>query len=438
MEQGLARSMHWLQALLVIFGAFFIVIFSAGSALAEIGIWSIAVWAAVVVVGLLQAYVLLRLAQRYPNKAGGTATYALELFGGHQRIIAFLSGWGYWIAWTPTTALNSYLCASLLNQVLGVGLHPILLTLLVMAGLYLLNYFGLSKVLFSTYVLAIMVSVPLIILLYLALQVVTPATLARTLTVSDAPSWSVFLKWFFVIAWTGYAVEIISSLIAETRTTHRHTSRLFTIAAGWSVLAFVGIPILLALLTNWQTLAQNPFESLQPLFLRYLGPTGSVLLSLFLIGSLLYSALAFLLPPTRTLYQMAHDGLIPSYFTSLNRYGSPQRSLALDLGLNVVLLLIFQHSLIAMLAVANVGYLLVFVILPFAYLRFLQCETRHVGWLDWLIAASLFAINTIVLLIGGIAWGWFVFGIGWLLVLLGIPLYLAAQRYQTYIQRSLA
>lgn len=315
--------------MLVIFGAFFVTLFSAGAALDAIGSWSLLVWAAVAGVGLLQAYLLYRLARRFPFKAGGTATYAIELFRGRARILAFLSGWGYWIAWTPAVALGSYLCANLLGHITALALDPVLLALLIMALLYALNYFGLSRVVFSSALLALLVLVPLAVLAYLALQVVTPDAWLKVLAFGAMLPVLALLKWFFVIAWTGYAAEMISSVIAETREHHRYTGRMFAGAALGSVLALVGIP----------------------------------------------------------------------------------------------LLLLFRGRLIEMLAVANVGYLVVFVLLPLAYWVHLRQREGQVSASNRFLIAFLGSFNLLVLLAGGYAWGWFVFGVGWLLVLAGVPLF---------------
>lgn len=421
----LSQSLHWSQGLLLISGAFWVVLYQTGWALSELGAWSLVVWAAVVAVGLLQTYVLYRLAKAYPHKAGGTAVYALELFGGRAKVLAFLSGWGYWLAWTPATVLNSYLCALLINNALAISLNPTWLCLGIMAFLYTLNWFGLSRVIVSSYVLAVLVLVPLLVLLWLAWQTVTPAQWQQALNFSNAPSWVVFLKWFFVIAWTGYGLEMISSVVAETKGPPRP---MFVGASLWSVLAFVGIPLLLALLSDWSSLASDPFSALQPLFTQHLGPIGSGVLMLFLLAALLYSALAILIPSTRTIYQMSHDGLLPTYFGSLNRHGTPQGSLVLDIILNVGLLLVFGANLIAILAVANVGYMVVFILLPVAYWLFLKRHGQR-SLRQYALAGLLLLINLLVMAVGGSAWGALVFGVGWLLVGVGIPLYyLSGQR----------
>lgn len=423
-----------MQGLLIISGAFFITIYQAGWALTEIGSWSLVVWAVAVVVGLAQTHMLYHLAKAFPEKVGGTAVYALELFQGPTRVLGFLSGWGYWLAWAPATVLNSYLCALLINNILGNSISPSFLALGIMALLYSLNWFGLGRVLLSSYLLAFLVFTSLGILVWLTFQTVTPQKLALTLNFSQTIDWVTFLKWFFVIAWTAYGLEMISSVVAETK--GRQIKPMFSWAAIWSVLAFVGIPFLLALQTDWKALYSDPFTSLRPLFEMHLGQTGATILALFLVAALLYSALAILVPSTRTIYQMSRDGLLPPYFATVNRYGTPQGSLVLDIILNVGLLLIFGSSLISIVAVANVGYMVVFVLLPIAYFVFLH-KSGLVSPLKWSQAGVLLLLNLMVLLIGGATWGSIVFGIGCLLVGLGVPLYYLGHRSTSQAQDQL-
>ncbi|WP_018466281.1 APC family permease [Calidithermus timidus] len=421
---NLPCSLHWLQGLLLISGAFFVVIYQSGWALAELGGWSLLIWLHAALLGVLQAYWLYRLAQAYPHKAGGTAVYAREVFGGRSRWLAFLSGWGYWLAWTPATVLNSYICATLLNGALESSFNPTLLTIGIMALLYALNWFGLGRVMVSSYALAFLTFLPLLVLVGIALDTFEVSRLYALLNPPTRLDALGYLKWFFVVAWTAYGLEMISSVVAEIR---GGLKPMFGWAAAWSLLAFAGIPFLLAMVSDAETLQNDPVMALKPLFVAYLGPQGATLLLLFLVGALLYSALAILVPSTRTVYQMSLDGLLPPYFARLNRYGTPQGSLVLDMGLNLALLLVFGPSLVSILAVANVGYMAVFVLLPWVYALFL----RRRGGLNGPTAAligGVFGFNLLVLLLGSYAWGGLVFWMGWLLLGLGVLLFFVAAR----------
>ena len=424
----LPQNLHWLDALVVISGCYLIALFNTGGALSDIGAWSIVVWGAVVIVALMQAKLLYQLALQLPHHAGGTATYAHATFTGKSRILAFLSGWGYEIAWTPGIALNCLLIAQiLLMMVPGLAFGTGMLAVMVMALLYSLNYFGAARVISSSYILALITSVPLLALIYIATQEVGMSQWQRVTDFSKPLSLALFFKWFFVISWTGYAIEMISSVVSELHDRESHTRKIFQVSAVISSVAFIGIPLLLALLVDW-SVAADPFTALQPLFLSYFGPLGTMILQIFLIASLVFSALSFIVPSTRTVYQMAHDGLLPKIFGSVNRYGSPTGSFLFDLSINSVILLIFQDKLMELVATANIGYIVVFVILPFTYYLLHRSKSVRLSVSTQVTLVALFAINLVSLMYGGFQWGWLVFGVGWMLVGAGVPLFLLVNR----------
>lgn len=325
----LPQNLHWFDALMVISGCYLIALFNTGGALSEIGAWSITVWGAVVIIALLQAKLLFQLALHLPHHAGGTATYAHATFKGRSRILAFLSGWGYEIAWTPGIALNCLLIAQILLMMMpGLSLGTGILAVLIMILLYGLNYFGAARLVSTSYILALITTIPLLALIYIATQEVGTGQWQRVTDFSQPLSVASFFKWFFVISWTGYAIEMISGVVSELHDRGAHTHKIFRISAIISSIAFIGIPLMLALLVDW-SVATDPFAALQPLFLAYFGPLGTIILQVFLIASLIFSALSFIVPSTRTVYQMAHDGLLPKIFGSVNRYGSPTGSFLL-------------------------------------------------------------------------------------------------------------
>ncbi len=420
---------------MTISGCYLIALFNTGAALGDIGAWSIVVWAAVVFVALLQAKLLYRLALQLPHHAGGTATYAHATFTGKSRLLAFLSGWGYEIAWTPGIALNCLLIAQILFMMIpGLELSTGMLAVIIMVALYGLNYFGTARVISSSYVLAFITIVPLLALVYIATQEVGVSQWLKVSNLSQPLTVALFFKWFFVISWTGYAIEMISSVVSELHDRGKHTRKIFQLSAVISSVAFIGIPLLLALLVDW-TVATDPFSALQPLFLAYFGQVGTVILQVFLIALLVFSALSFIVPSTRTIYQMAQDGLLPKVFSSVNRYGSPTGSFLFDLGINSVVLIIFQDRLIELVATANVGYIVVFVILPVTYYLHHRYQRVYLSAQEKVTLIGLFVINLVSLFYGGCQWGGLVFGVGWLLVAAGIPLYFFHQWTQKNSKR---
>lgn len=295
---------------------------------------------------------------------------------------------------------------------------PVLgLTVLLMVLIYSLYSFGWARILLSSYLLGGLVGVSLMVLIAVAIgsATVPPSQLFSV----PHPSWQESAKWFFAIAWTGYGVEMLASTVAELQ--DKRLSLLYGVGVILSGGAFVGIPVLVLVLTGGHVPSDDLWASLSPVLESRLGTIGTTLLGLLVISALLYSALAILVPATHTVYQMAHDGLLPAWFGTVNRYGIPLGSLITDITLNLGLLLLFHQSLANLLACANVGYLVVFTLLPLLYWRLLdRCADPLRKGLHKALSLFLFLLNGSVLVIGSYAWGGKTFFLGWLLVVVGL------------------
>jgi amino acid transporter len=83
-------------------------------------------------------------------------------------------------------------------------------------------------------------------------------------------------------------------------------------------------------------------------------------------------------------------------------------------------------------AAANVGYLLVFVLLPLAYVLVrTKTRERHPGFtlpaFMVPVAILILAFNTIILIVGGCQWGPGVMAVGLFLVLTFVPFHVRAR-----------
>jgi amino acid transporter len=141
-DHPLTRSVTWRTAVLLSVGTALLVVVSLGPMAEELGALSWVVWSVTALIGAVQCVLIAQLARRAPGQAGGTATYAHLELERHSPLLAGLSSWGYWFAWTPGIAVNAILASEYLGSALDVdGGIPLALALVVL--LYLVNYFGL-------------------------------------------------------------------------------------------------------------------------------------------------------------------------------------------------------------------------------------------------------------------------------------------------------
>lgn len=406
---------------------------------AELGPAVIVVWTLTAVVGLVQCLLLAELATRFPNKAGGTATYAHEAFKNTSPLLGALSNWGYWFAWTPGIAVNVLLAARYLTASLLPGVPEVLLAGILLLGLYGLNTLGLQPSMRSAAVLAVCALVPLAALA-LAPLIQPPRFHVAYLqpfvplggSWSDTASWLRLLKWMFVAAWSSYGAEMASTVVAELRDPQRDTVRSLGLASLVALLAYGAVPLALLGLVGPDLLAQDAAIALLPAAQVVFGPFGAALVTLLLVAALLLGAQAFIIGSSRTLYQMSRDGLLIRQCARVNRRGVPVGSMVFDATVTLALLAIFQARLIDIVAAANVGYLVVFVLLPLVWLRLRRTDTTpgmfHLPHWFVPIAWALCLFNLLLLVVGGAQWGGVVMGVGALGTLAFVPLYWLRRR----------
>ena len=108
---GLERGIDWTGAFWVASGVPPLVLFSIGAVAATVGKLSWIVWAASIAMGFIQSFTYAEIAGLFPNKAGGTSIYGAIAWVRYGKVIAPISVWCNWFAWSPVQATGSALAA---------------------------------------------------------------------------------------------------------------------------------------------------------------------------------------------------------------------------------------------------------------------------------------------------------------------------------------
>jgi len=103
----LKRAIDWKGAFWVASGVPPLVLFSIGAIAATIGSPSWLVWAISIAIGFIQAFTYAEIAGIFDEKSGGVAVYGATAWIRYSRILAPLSVWCYWIAWSPVLAIGA-------------------------------------------------------------------------------------------------------------------------------------------------------------------------------------------------------------------------------------------------------------------------------------------------------------------------------------------
>lgn len=116
---GLKRAIDWRGAFWVASGVPALVLFSIGGIAGTTGKVAFLVWIASMIMGFIQSFTYAEIAGLFPNKSGGASVYGAAAWIRYSKIIAPLSVWCNWIAWTPVLSLGTSIAAAYILNALA-------------------------------------------------------------------------------------------------------------------------------------------------------------------------------------------------------------------------------------------------------------------------------------------------------------------------------
>jgi amino acid transporter len=117
----MVRALSWKGAFWVAAGVPPLVLFSIGGIAGTTGKLAFVVWMISMVMGFLQSFTYAEMAGMFGNKSGGTSVYGATAWLRYGKLIAPLSVWCNWFAWSPVLSLG---CAIAAGYILN-ALFPI-------------------------------------------------------------------------------------------------------------------------------------------------------------------------------------------------------------------------------------------------------------------------------------------------------------------------
>jgi amino acid transporter len=117
-ENTLHRAIDWRGAFWVASGVPALVLFSIGGIAGTAGKLAFVVWTISMIMGFLQSFTYAEIAGLFPNKSGGASVYGATAWLRYSKLIAPLSVWCNWFAWSPVLSLGCAIAAGyILNAV---------------------------------------------------------------------------------------------------------------------------------------------------------------------------------------------------------------------------------------------------------------------------------------------------------------------------------
>ncbi|MBS3980619.1 MAG: APC family permease [Rhodobacteraceae bacterium] len=117
----MVRALSWKGAFWVAAGVPPLVLFSIGGIAGTVGQYAFVVWILSMLMGFSQSFTYAEMAGMFGNKSGGTSVYGATAWLRYSKLIAPLSVWCNWFAWSPVLSLG---CAIAAGYILN-ALFPI-------------------------------------------------------------------------------------------------------------------------------------------------------------------------------------------------------------------------------------------------------------------------------------------------------------------------
>lgn len=390
-DDRLHRTLDWKGGFWIASGVPALVLFSIGTIAATIGAPSVLVWGVSISFGLIQSFIWAEIAGLFPRKSGGASVYGAMAWVRYSKLVAPLSVWCNWLAWSPVLMIGSSLAAGYVLTALfpaDAVINTWSLTLLpldflqedlalrinstfVVAALFLLLVFGLQhggilRAARVQTIIGIAVLVPLLIVGIVPL--ITGDVLAENFSpfvplsgAWDLSGWTLLAGGLFIAAWSAYAFETSICYTAEFRDPGRDTVRAILAAGLACLVIYLLVPIAFQGALGPERLAEPGIvdgDGVGQAMTEIVGggPVVANLLIVMLVLALLLTIMTTMAGSSRTLYQGARDGWLPRFLGTTNRHGAPTRAMWTDLVFNLVLLLL--SDTVFVLAASTVCYMI--------------------------------------------------------------------------------
>lgn len=298
----------------------------------------------------------------YPNRVGGIAATCAEAFRPYSPVLANLTGVCYWWGWVPTCGLTALLSASALNQWYLPWCPVPLLASCIVICFTVVNLCGVK------WVMRLAMPAATISAGLAFLSAVVPIF-------SGGVDWHQaftfhltvpFEGWFgqvtsvmaglYLIGFAAPAFEQAACHVGETIDPAKNVPRAMFVSAGLAALYFIVLPVVWLGALGPEPLGKELALQLGPTFAPLLGGAAKAAAIWFMIFNMLHGTLAPLAGASRTLAQLAEDGLLPEFMTMRSRTDAPWVTTLITAGMAIAFLLIGDP--VWLIAAANLTYLI--------------------------------------------------------------------------------
>jgi len=451
-DRRLIRSLTWVDAFWVTSGVPALVLFTIGPIAATAGNISVAIWTVSIVMGFIQAFTYGEIASLFPHKSGGASVYGAIGWVRYSKLLAPISVWCNWFAWSPVLAIGVSLGAGYILGVLfpadsvvntwqitlvdlgwlrtGLTLRinsTFLLGFVLMLIVFAIQHRGILSTAKLQKIFAVSSLLPLVLIGVVPLFTgdvlstnFTPfVPLARDAAgnaVNGAWNWPgvvVVAGSMLMAAWSTYGFETAVCYTREFKNPATDTFKALLYSGLFCLVIFILVPLAFqGSLGLAGMLAPDIYSGMGVAkAMAQMVHAGGVMTNVIvamLVCTLILSIMTAMAGSSRTLYQGAVDGWLPRYLSHVNEHGAPTRAMWTDLCFNLILLLL--SDIVFILAASNVGYIIfIFMNLNAGWIHRIDRKNwaRPFRAPNWLLGTGTFLayVNLVFLGMGADIWG---------------------------------
>jgi amino acid transporter len=449
---SLHRTITWVDAFWVASGSPALLLFTLGALAATVGSPSWAVWVVSIAFGFLQCFTYAEIAGLFPNKSGGASIYGAIAWVRYGKLLAPISVWCNWIAWSPVLALGTGLAAGYIMSMLfavdsvvnswsftianldwirsGLTLRinaNAILAGTIMLGIFAIQHRGILSAARVQMIFAISSLLPLILIGIVPIitgdiplnHFIPFVPLTHDSAGNHVPgSWTmkgvtVIAGGLFIAGYSTYGFETAVCYTREFRDPARDTFKAIFFSGLLCLFIFTLVPVAFQGALGLSGMLEPGIQSgmgVGKAMATMVGATGLManFIIVMLVMTLLLSIMTAMAGSSRTLYQGAVDGWLPRYLGKINSHGAPVRAMWTDLIFNLILLMMSDN--IFVLAASNVAYMIfIFMNLNAGWIHRIDRPNwaRPFRAPTWLLATGgvLGYVNLFIIGMGADIWG---------------------------------
>ncbi|MBD1886183.1 ATP-binding protein [Microcoleus vaginatus] len=377
---------------------------SAAPALhAALGPQAIFVWIPATIVGMLLNFQMQSLGRKWPEMSGGTPNYTARLLNNYPWLARY-GAMGYFFSWLSVTTVNALIITALIQanlKPLGISCPEIPLKIGFTVLAFIVAFSG-TRALSILHLCFVLPAVGFLFVFCtqgMGWLLLSPASPGFFPDSWPSFSWGEWAKWSFFGIYAAYSCETAASFVADSQRPGE-TLRFLSFAAWLMPIPYLAGSWVMMRLATEPGLKDDTFLNLLSAAKLFWGPWASFMVTLLIVAGCLLSSATAVSNSPRVLYQLALDGHISPVFAVVSPRGVLGPALVLTFLLSLICLA--WGDIARLVVVAATCGLSAFTI---AHLGLWVGRDRPgVRWPWW--SGGCFLVETVILIVGGLAWNW--------------------------------